>query len=327
MMVHKMRYLLCPVAILAGLSPIVISSMAQKTKSSNSSTCPEFHPYSVSVTASTSTPSDDKPHCFKADPRRSLTFDIRMKGRAPATAAVEIISLDQMKFIVGQAHTSDAAPNMESEVSLPTAIMDGVAKVSFAGESAESERKRPTVIHLGPGPGAGAWVPKSGPYSNVALITISAALKAACKTMQCTNIFTRTRRGRIIRANVLLTRGLNDTTPSGRNSTKGLTDIWQTEHTQESFDRLLLWLDPDRGRAGQRYENIRRKLIGIFASRSAAFPEEMADDCINRVIQKMPELAGTYGGPPEIYFYGVAKMIFLDLHQKTASYGASLHRG
>lgn len=86
--------------------------------------------------------------------------------------------------------------------------------------------------------------------------------------------------------------------------------------TQESFDRLLHWLDPDRGQAGQRYESIRRKLIGIFASRSAAFPEEMADDCINRVIQKVPELAGRYEGPPEAYFYGVAKMIFLEWTKK-----------
>jgi DNA-directed RNA polymerase specialized sigma24 family protein len=86
--------------------------------------------------------------------------------------------------------------------------------------------------------------------------------------------------------------------------------------TQESFDRLLLWLDPDRGRAGQRYESIRSKLIGIFASRGAAFPEEMADDCINRVIQKVPELAGAYEGPPEFYFYSVAKMIFLEWTRK-----------
>ena len=86
--------------------------------------------------------------------------------------------------------------------------------------------------------------------------------------------------------------------------------------TQESFDRLLLWLDADRARAGQRYESIRGKLIGIFASRAAAFPEEMADDCINRVIQKVPELIGTYQGHPEFYFYSVAKIIFLEWSRK-----------
>jgi hypothetical protein len=170
MIVHNIRCLFCLVAVLAGLSPIVVFSMTQKTKTFKSSTRPQSPPYSVSVTASTSTPSDDKPHCFKADPRRSLTFDIRVKGLTAARAAVEIISLDQMKFIMGQSHTSDATPNMEIEDSVSTPITKGVAKVSFAGESAES-------IHLGPGPGAGDWVPKSGTYSNVALITISAGTK------------------------------------------------------------------------------------------------------------------------------------------------------
>ena len=37
--------------------------------------------------------------------------------------------------------------------------------------------------------------------------------------------------------------------------------------TQELFDTLLDWLDPDRERAGQKYETIRLKLIKIFTSR------------------------------------------------------------
>jgi hypothetical protein len=37
--------------------------------------------------------------------------------------------------------------------------------------------------------------------------------------------------------------------------------------TQELFDPLLDWLDPDRERAGHKYETIRLKLIKIFTSR------------------------------------------------------------
>jgi DNA-directed RNA polymerase specialized sigma24 family protein len=86
--------------------------------------------------------------------------------------------------------------------------------------------------------------------------------------------------------------------------------------TQEAFDRLLSWLHPDRARAGDRYESIRRKLILIFAARGAGFPEEMADDCINRVIQKLPEIMAQYVGEPEFYFVGVARHVHHEWQRK-----------
>lgn len=86
--------------------------------------------------------------------------------------------------------------------------------------------------------------------------------------------------------------------------------------TQEDFDRLLSWLDPDRDRAGERYERIRRKLILIFASRGGASPEEMTDECINRVIKKLPEIEPQYTGSPENYFFGVAKFVALEWPRK-----------
>lgn len=86
--------------------------------------------------------------------------------------------------------------------------------------------------------------------------------------------------------------------------------------TQEAFDRLLSWLDPDRDRAGGRYERIRRKLILIFASHGWYSPEEMADECINRVIKKLPEIEEEYEGPPEFYFYRVANFIELEWPRK-----------
>ena len=52
--------------------------------------------------------------------------------------------------------------------------------------------------------------------------------------------------------------------------------------TQELFDTLLDWLDPDRERAGHRYETIRLRLIKIFTSRGCPEAEELADETINR---------------------------------------------
>lgn len=89
---------------------------------------------------------------------------------------------------------------------------------------------------------------------------------------------------------------------------------WSTN--KDGFDRLLSWLNPNRSCAGKRYESIRRKLILIFASHRWRFPEEMADDCINRVIKKLPEIEGHYQGPPEAYFHGVAKIIELEWRRK-----------
>ena len=79
--------------------------------------------------------------------------------------------------------------------------------------------------------------------------------------------------------------------------------------TKEQFDELLKWFDPDRDRAAQRYEEIRRNLIRVFLNRGCTDPEDLADDTINRVTLKMPELRMSYVGPPEKYFHGVAKNV------------------
>jgi DNA-directed RNA polymerase specialized sigma24 family protein len=80
---------------------------------------------------------------------------------------------------------------------------------------------------------------------------------------------------------------------------------------REDFDRFLHWLDPNRENAAQRYERIRRKLITICAARGGSHPEEMADECIDAVVQKVPEIAPAYTGEPEFYFYSVVKFVVL----------------
>lgn len=87
--------------------------------------------------------------------------------------------------------------------------------------------------------------------------------------------------------------------------------------TQEAFDSLLNWLDPDRERAGQKYETLRLKLIKIFACRGCREAEELADETINRVTSKVAELAKTYQGDPALYFYGVAHKLHLEYLRKT----------
>jgi hypothetical protein len=80
--------------------------------------------------------------------------------------------------------------------------------------------------------------------------------------------------------------------------------------SQEQFDQLLQWLNPDREQAALKYEWIRKRLIKIFVSRGSHIPEELADTTINRVAQKLPEIRATYVGEPAHYFSGVASFIW-----------------
>ena len=57
--------------------------------------------------------------------------------------------------------------------------------------------------------------------------------------------------------------------------------------SQEDFDALLAWLDPEREQAGLKYEQIRGSLIKIFTGRGCTDPEELADETINRVTAKI----------------------------------------
>jgi DNA-directed RNA polymerase specialized sigma24 family protein len=86
--------------------------------------------------------------------------------------------------------------------------------------------------------------------------------------------------------------------------------------TREALDRLLHWLDRDRDRAGHRYEQIRSGLIKVFLCRGAVDPEELADETINRVARKVQEIAEGYVGDPALYFYGVAKMVYLEYSRR-----------
>lgn len=86
--------------------------------------------------------------------------------------------------------------------------------------------------------------------------------------------------------------------------------------TQEALDGLLAWLDPDRERAGAKYEAIRTRLVKIFTCRGCAEAEDLADETINRVISKLAEVVNGYLGDPALFFYGVAKRVHQEYERK-----------
>jgi DNA-directed RNA polymerase specialized sigma24 family protein len=59
--------------------------------------------------------------------------------------------------------------------------------------------------------------------------------------------------------------------------------------TEDGFNKLLEVLDPDRQRAAERYEHVRRSLIRYFDWRGSTSAEKDADDTIDRVARKLDE--------------------------------------
>ena len=81
---------------------------------------------------------------------------------------------------------------------------------------------------------------------------------------------------------------------------------------QPAFERLLSWLNSDPEKAAQKYESIRHRLVEIFSSRQFVDAEHLADDTIDRVIKKVPQIEENWEGDPRYYFIGVAKKVILE---------------
>lgn len=79
--------------------------------------------------------------------------------------------------------------------------------------------------------------------------------------------------------------------------------------TKDSFDALLEWLDPNRDDAALLYEVIRAGLVRMFVSRGLMDAEFYADQTVDRVIKRLPEIRESYSDAPVKYFHGVARNI------------------
>jgi DNA-directed RNA polymerase specialized sigma24 family protein len=81
------------------------------------------------------------------------------------------------------------------------------------------------------------------------------------------------------------------------------------EVTPEGFARFLSWLSPDAATAGDRYRDIHRRLVRIFACWGCPCPEDLADRTLDRVAAKADEVRGGYQGDPFAYVLGVARNV------------------
>src|SRR5215475_15125435 len=86
--------------------------------------------------------------------------------------------------------------------------------------------------------------------------------------------------------------------------------------TQEAFDRLLAAFDQDRDRAGEKYLEVRGNLTKFFEWRGCPFPEDHADETINRVAKRLAE--GEEIRSPAGYCIGVARLLLLEITKERA---------
>jgi len=86
--------------------------------------------------------------------------------------------------------------------------------------------------------------------------------------------------------------------------------------TQEAFDRLLTSFGEDRESAAEKYLEVRSNLVRFFEWRGCPFPEDHADETINRAAKRLVE--GEQIANPSGYCVGVARMLLLEINKERA---------
>ena len=118
-------------------------------------------------------------------------------------------------------------------------------------------------------------------------------------------------------------KGLELTTETNSNDKAALNPRRKWTLTQEAFDRLLGWLGEDRDRAGEKYLEIRGKLIRFFEWRGCPFPEDHVDETVNRVAKRVSE--GEEIRNPMAYFTGVARLLVFEIVKARAKESQALN--
>ncbi|HSO73947.1 MAG TPA: hypothetical protein VLU47_03850, partial [Blastocatellia bacterium] len=73
--------------------------------------------------------------------------------------------------------------------------------------------------------------------------------------------------------------------------------------TQGAFHRLLGWLDEESDSGGQRYLEIRRRLVLYFDRKNCRTPDELADETLNHVTPRLEEEGAIITDTPANYCY------------------------
>lgn len=101
-----------------------------------------------------------------------------------------------------------------------------------------------------------------------------------------------------------------------------MTKIWV--QTPGAFRHLLTWLDEGVDSDGERYVEMRRRLVAYFGRKRCLSPDQLADETLNRVARKLDELGAITDASPAHYCYIVARFVFLEYLRGTEHHQAGL---
>jgi len=82
--------------------------------------------------------------------------------------------------------------------------------------------------------------------------------------------------------------------------------------TKDAFRQFLLWLDEGVESGGEKYLEIRRRLVLYFDRKGCIAPDELADETLSRVAKKLQEQGEITDLSPAHYCYVTARFVFLE---------------
>lgn len=86
----------------------------------------------------------------------------------------------------------------------------------------------------------------------------------------------------------------------------------QWELTESALRKLLDWFDEGRNSEGQRYLEIRRRLVTYFECKKCPNADDLADETLGRVARRLEEEGAISSDTPARYCYIVAHFVFLE---------------
>lgn len=94
--------------------------------------------------------------------------------------------------------------------------------------------------------------------------------------------------------------------------------------TSTAFKHLLEWLDDGANSDGQKYLEMRRRLVDYFDRKNCSSPDELADETLNRVARRLEEEQHIESEVPAKYCYIVARFVFLESLRRADKSNVSL---
>jgi DNA-directed RNA polymerase specialized sigma24 family protein len=82
--------------------------------------------------------------------------------------------------------------------------------------------------------------------------------------------------------------------------------------TESAFRKFLAWLDGGQDSRGEKYLDMRGRLVRYFDRRNCFPADDLADETLNRVARRLEEEGTISEGPPARYCYIVAKFVLLE---------------